>query len=54
MMANVSGESRELHTNLGEGYKVYLLDVDNLLVETDLDAESFTLGAEQVAFIKNY
>ena len=54
MMVNISEESREVHTNLDGAYKVYLLDENHLLTETDLDAKSFTLGSEEVVLIKNY
>lgn len=54
MIANVSDEDQEIEINLGQGYKVYLIDVDNFLTETDRSAAGFTLKKDEVVFIKNY
>ena len=53
MIANI-GEDTEIELNLNSDYKVYLLDKEHFLTETDFSASSFTLKENQVALIKNY
>ena len=53
MLANM-GKDTEIGLNLDASYKVYLLDQDHFLTETDWNPESFTLGENQTVLIKNY
>ena len=48
MIANTGKETR-LNTNLTG--RVYLVDHDHMLEETDLDPADFTLGENQVALV---
>ena len=54
LISNVSAEQKEITTDLGEGFRVYLLDSDHLLELTDLSADKFTAEANQVFLICNY
>ena len=54
MISNVSDEDKNIKINLADGFKVYLIDMENLFCETDLKASDFILKKEQVVLIKNY
>lgn len=51
-LVNFSEESRQVTTNLGEGFRVYLVDAEHYITETDLCPTDFTLGANQIALIE--
>ena len=53
-LVNFSEESREVRTNLSEGFSVYLVDAEHYIEKTELSPEGFTLGANQIALIMNY
>lgn len=54
IMISNTGKDTELESNLDSSYKVYLLDREHFLTETDFSATAFTLKENQVALIKNY
>ena len=54
MIVNFSEESCALTLNAGDGMTVYIIDSENHLTPTDLDAKNFTLEANQIAFVANY
>ena len=45
------GDAREIVTNLS-GMKVYLIDENHMMTETELDPSRFTLEKNQVVFIR--
>lgn len=54
LVVNYTEEEKELHTDLGEGFSVFLLDKEHFLEKTEQGADSLTLGAYQTVLIKNY
>lgn len=54
LITNHNSEDKQISLNLKGDFKVFLIDADHFLTATDLDANNFTLRAEQVALIKNY
>ena len=52
MLANVSGEAKEITTNLDDGFSVYLIDREHPMTKTALSSASFTLENNQVALLK--
>ena len=54
LISNYSEEASTLTTGLDDSFVVYLVDQDNYLEKTDLQAEKLQLAANQVALIKNY
>ena len=50
-LVNFSEESRRVTTNLDESFKVYLIDAEHSIAESDLCASDFTLEANQIAYI---
>ncbi len=53
LVTNVSGAACEFETDLDGDMKVFLIDKDNLLAETDFDPRHFTLADNQCALIKS-
>ena len=51
LIAN-TGKSERLETNLS-GMKVYLIDSEHAMTETDYDSADFVLGENQTVFITN-
>ncbi|MBQ8340614.1 MAG: hypothetical protein IJY16_09235 [Clostridia bacterium] len=54
LISNVSEEKKEITTDLGEGFKVYLIDSEHMLDATELSADTFTAEPNQVLLICNY
>lgn len=53
MIANPTKESIEIETNL-EGFDVYVIDTDKYLVKEDISSDKFTIGPNQILYIKNF
>ena len=51
-LVNLSEEKRSVKTNLDDGFEVYLLDGENYIEKSELNASEFTLEANQIAFIR--
>ena len=54
MIVNFSEESSAITLSADDGMTVYIIDSENHLTPTDLDAKNFTLKANQIAFVTNY
>ena len=54
MISNPKRAAQEIETNLPDGWDVYLIDKDHYLTKEKISSSKFTLGAEQVAYIKNF
>ncbi|MBQ8440894.1 MAG: hypothetical protein IJX19_09555 [Clostridia bacterium] len=52
MLSNISGEAKEITTNLEDGFEIYLVDQDHPMTRVDLSPKSFTLENNQVALLK--
>ncbi|MBQ2757556.1 MAG: hypothetical protein IJF31_03640 [Clostridia bacterium] len=54
LISNVAEKAKEITTDLGEGFTVYLIDQDHMLDKTALCADKFTAQPNQVFLICNY
>ena len=54
MIVNFSEECSAITLNADDGMTVYIIDGENLLTPTDIDAKNFTLKANQIALVTNY
>ena len=53
MIVNFSEEAREITLNVDGSFSVYLVDRDRFLAKSTLTPTTFTLGANQIALVKN-
>jgi len=54
MLSNISKGSKKIDLNLDSTYKVYLIDQNHFITESNLSAKEFILDTNQVVIIKNY
>ncbi len=54
MISNPKKVAQEIETNLPEGMNVYLIDKEHHFTKEEMSSSKFTLGAEQVVYIKNF
>ena len=52
MLSNISGEAKEITTDLEDDFEIYLVDQDHPMTRVDLSPKSFTLENNQVALLK--
>ena len=52
MLANISGETREITTDLEDDFEIYLVDQDHPMTKVDFSPNSFILENNQVALLK--
>lgn len=48
------GEDKKLRLDIPDGFYVYLIDRENLMVKTELNPKEFTLRENTVALVKNF
>lgn len=53
MIANIDRQAKNIAFDLDSGYKVWLIDENHAMTETELSPSSFVLEPDQVALIKN-
>ena len=54
MISNPTPEAVILETNLGEEFDVYVIDAEHFLTKEEISSAKFTIGANQVIYIKNF
>ena len=54
LISNPKKGAQEIETNLPDGWNVYLIDKEHHLTKEEISSSKFTLGAEQVIYIKNF
>ena len=54
IVCNTTESTRKINVDLEKGYKVYIVDKNNFIKETQYDPTCFTLKKYQIAYIKNF
>ena len=52
MLANISGEAKEITTDLEDDFEIYLVDQEHPMEKVELSPKAFLLENNQVAFLK--